>query len=354
MKKVDSIACALGLALLVSLSAARLLVGEPENQGKSPAGMVWIAGGEFSMGTDEPRSMRNERPAHRVKLDGFWMDEHDVTNGEFRKFVEASGYKTIAERKPDWEELKKQVAPGTPKPDEALLVPGSLVFAPTKQRVPLNDMSWWWTWTPGASWKHPEGPGSTIEGKDDYPVVHIAWDDAAAYAKWAGKRLPTEAEWEFAARGGAKTNTRFWWGNEFRPAGKYMANTYQGTFPVKDRGEDGFVGVAPVKSFPANGYGLYDMGGNVWNWCSDFYADDVHEKESKQEVCLNPAGPAQTVSFHNPNAVEHVIKGGSFLCSDQYCESYRPSARRGTPYDTASSHVGFRCAKSQLSAARAR
>jgi formylglycine-generating enzyme required for sulfatase activity len=279
-----------------------------------------------------------------VKLDGFFIDEHDVTNAEFRRFVDATHYVTIAERPVDWEEMKKQLPPGTPKPAEDKLAPGSLVFTPPGHEVDLRDMSNWWTWTTGANWRHPQGPASTIDGKDDYPVVQISWDDAAAYAKWANKRLPTEAEWEYAARGGTE-GTRYYWGNEFRPNGKFMCNTYTGKFPVKDTGEDGYAGTSPVKSFPPNGYGLYDMAGNVWNWCSDFYADDTYGQLKIQGgVCCNPPGPGRTFVAADPFAIEHVTKGGSFLCSEQYCESYRPTARRGTPPDTGSEHVGFRCA----------
>jgi len=311
-------------------------------------GMVFIPGGEFLMGTDDPQSMPNERPAHPVKLDGFWIDLHPVTNAQFAKFVEATGYKTVAERPVDWEEIKKQVPPGTPKPPDEMLKPGSLVFTPTKGPVDLDNLSNWWSWTSGADWRHPQGPDSDINGKDDYPVVQIAWEDAVAYAKWAGKRLPTEAEWEYAARGGAKKQSRFSWGDEFRPAGRFMANTYTGEFPMKDTGEDGYAGTSPVKAFPPNGYGLFDMGGNVWNWCSDLYAIDTHAKQKQGGVCCNPQGPT---SAYNPTRAipgneERVIKGGSFLCHVSYCESYRPSARRGTPPDTGSAHVGFRCAKS--------
>jgi formylglycine-generating enzyme required for sulfatase activity len=235
---------------------------EPPNQ---PENMVWIPSGEFTMGTNDVRSFPNERPAHRAHVEGFRIDEHDVTNAEFAKFVEATGYVTTAERKPDWNELKKELPPGTPKPDESVLVAGSLVFTPTSGPVPLNDLSAWWRWVPGASWRHPEGPGSTIEGRKNHPVVQVPWDDAVAYAKWAGKRLPTEAEWEFAARGGLE-GKRYAWGDESRPGGKYVANTWQGLFPVTNTAEDGFVGTSPVKSFPPNGYGLYDMAGNVWQW----------------------------------------------------------------------------------------
>ncbi len=316
--------------------------------------MVWISGGEFTMGTDDDRSMPNERPAHRVQVDGFWMDQHDVTNAEFRKFVEATGYVTTAEKPVDWEEIKKQLPSGTPKPAEEKLQPGSLVFTSPGHAVDLNQMSNWWTWTAGANWKHPQGPASNIDGKDNYPVVQISWDDAAAYARWAGKRLPTEAQWEFAARGGAKGNTRYWWGDEFRPGGKFMCNTYTGEFPVNDNGEDGYTRPNPWNAFPPNGYGLYDMAGNVWQWTADFYRPDAHSLQLQKLLqtgaicCMNPTGPE--ASFNPAHLVsdspERVIKGGSFLCNPNYCESYRPTARRGTPPDTGSEHVGFRCVKS--------
>jgi sulfatase modifying factor 1 len=323
----------------------------------APPGMVWIPGGEFVMGTDDLRSMANERPAHRVRVDGFWMDEHVVTNAEFSAFVKATGYVSVAERKVDWEELKKQVAPGTSKPPDEELEPGSLVFVGTRGPVDLRNMSAWWRWTHGASWQHPDGPDSSIKEKDLYPVVQVSWEDAVAYAKWAGKRLPTEAEWEFAARGGGQS-TRYYWGDEFTPNGKFMANTWTGKFPYENTKEDGFTGLAPVKSFPPNGYGLYDMAGNVWQWTSDFYRADAHALSVKQMAdaeeacCLNPTGP---VASFNPtrevnNAVERVTKGGSFLCNADYCESYRPPARRGMPPDTGTSHVGFRCVQSAQTA----
>ena len=306
-----------------------------------PPGMRWIPPGEFSMGTDDPHSMANERPAHRVRVDGFWMDEHDVTNAQFARFVEATGYRTTAERPPDWEELKKQLPPGTPRPDADRLVPGSLVFTRSPGPVPLNDLSSWWRWVPGADWRHPQGPGSNIDGKDDHPVVQVSWHDAVAYAKWVGKRLPTEAEWEYAARGGLE-GKRFVWGDEFRPGGRHLANTWQGQFPVRDTGEDGFAGTSPVHAFPPNGHGLYDMAGNVWQWCADWYRADLHE-QCAGGCCSNPAGPSSNFDPADPYAPRRVIKGGSFLCNVSYCESYRPSARRGTPPDTGSSHVGFRC-----------
>lgn len=315
--------------------------------GKQPPGMAWIPGGEFTMGTDGEQSFPNERPAHRVKVDGFWMDAHDVTNDEFQKFVKATGYVTTAERKPSWEELKKQLPPGTPKPDDKLLVPGALVFAGTTGPVDLDDATQWWQWTPGANWKHPEGPDSNIKGKGNYPVVQISWDDAAAYAKWAGKRLPTEAEWEFAARGGLE-NKRYPWGDEFLVNGKYMANIWTGKFPYSNTKEDGYAGLAPVGSFPANGYGLYDMAGNAWQWCSDWYRADSNQqmKDTGGVCCVNPSGPLASFDPEEIYAPKRVIKGGSFLCNVAYCESYRPSARRGETPDTGTNHISFRCVKS--------
>jgi formylglycine-generating enzyme len=284
--------------------------------------MRWIPAGEFTMGTDASHGMVNERPAHHVRVSGFWMDEHPVTNAEFARFVDATGYVTTAERTPDWEELRKQVPPGTPKPDASVLVAGSAVFVAPSGPVPLADAAAWFQWTPGANWRHPEGPGSDVNDRAAHPVVHVSWDDAAAYATWAGKHLPSEAEWEFAARGGLE-GKRFNWGDEVRPADRYMANTFQGDFPYRQTADDGFARTSPVKSFPANGYGLYDMAGNVWQWTADWYR-------------ATTAGDAESA------APRRVIKGGSFLCHESYCESYRPSARRGMAPDTGSSHVGFR------------
>ena len=337
-----------GAALVVAAAALCACGPEPQSGAASPTaappGMKYIAGGEFTMGTDDEASFENERPAHRVRVGAFFLDEHDVTNAEFRRFVEATGYVTTAERRVDWEELKKQLPPDTPKPSDERLQPGSLVFTPPDHAVDLRDLSGWWTWTAGANWRHPQGPSSGLEGKDEHPVVHVSWDDAVAYAKWAGKRLPTEAEWEFAARGG-REGTRYHWGDEFRPGGRFMANTFTGDFPYRDSAEDGYARTSPVTAFPPNGYGLYDMAGNVWNWCSDLYADDTHAVAKAHGVCCDPLGPEATRAGHDRLAVQHVTKGGSFLCNPAYCESYRPTARRGTPYDTGSEHVGFRCAK---------
>jgi formylglycine-generating enzyme required for sulfatase activity len=313
---------------------------------EKPAGMVWIPGAEFLMGSELPGSRMNEKPVLKVSVDGFWLDKHDVTNAEFRKFVEATGYKTTAERPVNWDEIKKQVPPGTPKPPDEMLQPGSLVFTPTDGPVDLREMNAWWRWTPGANWQHPEGPESNLDGREQHPVVQVSWDDAVAYANWAGKRLPTEAEWEFAARGGLE-GKRFAWGDDFKPGGKFMVNTWTGEFPYKNTKEDGFAGTSPVKSFPPNGYGLYDMGGNVWNWVSDWYRADSHARMKLETSCHNPQGPKSSYNPGHPDqSEEHVTKGGSFLCHVDYCESYRPSARRGTPPDTGMSHIGFRCAMS--------
>ncbi|MGC4073017.1 MAG: formylglycine-generating enzyme family protein [Nibricoccus sp.] len=321
-----------------------------------PADMVRIPGGTFTMGSDAAYAFSNEAPAHQVTLKPFMIAAHPVTNAEFARFVAATGYVTVAERAIDWEELKKQVPPGTPKPPDDQLQPGSLVFKPTQGAVDLRNMGNWWHWTLGASWRHPEGPGSSIEGREKHPVVQIAFEDATAYARWAGGRLPTEAEWEFAAHGG-REQSRYSWGDaDPHPAqGTHLANTWTGEFPYNNTAADGFAGTSPVGSFPANGYGLYDMGGNVWNWCSDIYAADTFAIRAKQpEFCSNPSSPPPGAGLRRingdpspaevPGQIRHVTKGGSFLCSPAYCESYRPSARRGTPPDTGSSHVGFRIA----------
>ncbi|MDB6155622.1 MAG: sulfatase [Chthoniobacteraceae bacterium] len=307
-----------------------------------PPGMVWIPGGQFSMGTDEKDAYPVERPAHQVKVDGFWMDETEVTNAQFAKFIEATKYVTVAERVPDWEELKKQLPPGTEKPSPQKLVAGSLVFTPLKVRPPRDDVALWWKWMPDTNWRSPEGPASNIAGREQYPVVQVSYEDAVAYAKWAGKRLPSEAEWEFAARGGFEAK-RYAWGDEFRPGGKIMANVWQGQFPNENTKEDGFEGAAPVKTFPPNGYGLYDMIGNVWEWCADWFDTTEHSKLASEGLCHNPVGPARSFNPHEPYTQQRVIKGGSFLCAEHYCVNYRPSSRRGTDYDTGMSHLGFRC-----------
>lgn len=310
--------------------------------GPAPPGMAWVPGGEFTMGSDDPEAAPAEHPAHRARVAGFWMDVTEVTNAQFRTFVEATGYATTAERPIDWEQLRRQLPPGTPKPPDDRLAPGSLVFSPPSHPVPLDDPSAWWRWVPGASWRHPEGPGSTIEGRDDHPVVQVSWDDAVAYAKWAGKRLPTEAEWEFAARGGLD-GRRYAWGDEFRPGGRPLANTWQGHFPERDTAEDGFPRTAPVGSFPANRYGLFDLIGNVWEWCADPYRPDAYRFPPAGEVVATPAGPGPGPRAGDQDPPRRATRGGSFLCSTNYCSNYRPSARRGTAADSGMSHLGFRC-----------
>jgi sulfatase modifying factor 1 len=310
----------------------------------SNPGMQWIPGGEFTMGTDDQQSYDHERPAHQVKVAGFWMDETEVTNEQFKKFVDESSYVTVAERKPDWNELKKQLPPGTPKPPDSILVAGSLKFTPPNHPVMLNDYSQWWSWTAGANWREPEGPGSTIKGRMNHPVVHISHDDAIAYCAWAGKRLPTEAEWEFASRGNVSP-TPFDFAKDIAPNGKFVANVFQGSFPNNNLVEDGFVATAPVKSFPPNSFGLYDMIGNVWELTNDLYNPSYYQSLSDAELTVNPKGPATSFDPEEPSVIKYVSKGGSYLCGSDYCSNYRSSARQATAFDSGQSHIGFRCVK---------
>jgi len=310
-----------------------------------PAGMVWIPAGEFQMGGVGPEARPDEFPVHPVRVKGFWMDETVVTNQQFRNFVKASGYLTTAERKPDWEELKKTLPPGTPKPPDEVLVPGSLVFVPTNYPVSLDDPSQWWHWVPGANWQHPLGPGSFLTTKDDdYPVVHVSWYDAVAYCKWAGKRLPSEAEWEYASLGGGPAR-RFIWG-EKPPSDTFLpANLWQGGFPYEKKPLDGYILSAPSRSFQANGYGLYNMIGNVWEWCADWYRDDTYAtdlRKSGWKPTLNPPGPPDSHDPDEPFNPKRVTRGGSFLCNAEYCASYRPAARMKTSPDSGLLNTGFR------------
>ncbi|QNL50404.1 formylglycine-generating enzyme family protein [Olivibacter sp. SDN3] len=291
--------------------------------------MVLIKGGDFRMGSTE---FADAQPIHDVTISDFWMDEHEVTNAQFAKFVEATGYITVAERA-----LNPEDFPGVSRD---LLVPGSAVFSPPEEQVNLNNHLQWWKYVPGASWRHPKGPGSTIEDND--PVVHVSYEDAEAFAKWAGKRLPTEAEWEYAARAGKKDQT-FYWGNDLKPDGKWVANVYQGNFPTKNTGEDGFEETAPVKSFPANAFGLYDMDGNVWEWCSDYYRPDTYKNSVKD----NPKGPSDSYDPTEPGLVKRVQRGGSFLCNEQYCERYKAGSRGKGEVSSASNNLGFRCVSDQ-------
>jgi formylglycine-generating enzyme required for sulfatase activity len=313
------------------------------NGDTSAKGMVFIKGGAFMMGGDNSQASADEYPKHKVQVNSFWMDATEVTNAEFAKFVEATHYITTAEKKPDWEEMKKTLPPGTPKPPDSVLVAASLVFHQTSAPVDLNDYSQWWSWVKGADWKHPEGPGSTIEGKENDPVVQVSWYDAMAYCKWAGKRLPTEAEWEFAARGGLE-NQIYPWGNEPINSGKAKANSWGGKFPYYNDGKDGFKTAAPVKSFAANGYGLYDMAGNVWEWCSDWY-DANYYQSFENSVAINPKGPAKSFDPQDSYTPKRSLRGGSFLCNDSYCSGYRVARRMKSSPDTGLEHTGFRCVR---------
>jgi len=318
----------------------------------APAGMVWIPGGEFSMGCADPRGMpfggsdpmHDGRPIHRVRVGGFWMDANEVTNDQFAAFVAATGYQTVAERVPRPEDF-----PGAP-PDK--LVAGSIVFTPPSEPVPLRDATnaahlRWWDYVPGACWRHPTGPDSDLEGRGEEPVVHVAYEDAEAYARWAGKRLPTEAEWEFAARGGL-SGAAYPWGTEFKPDGRWMANTWQGRFPGENTAADGFAGLAPVGRYPANGYGLHDMSGNVWEWCADWYRPDTYAVDAGvggERVASDPRGPADSFDPQEPGQPKRVQRGGSYLCSDQYCSRYIVGTRGKGEISSATNHIGFRCVK---------
>jgi formylglycine-generating enzyme len=306
-------------------------------QDAAPAGMRWIPGGLFRMGAE--LAYPEEAPVREVGVDGFWIDACAVTNADFAAFVAATGYVTLAEREPD-----PAAYPGA-QPE--LLQPGGTVFFMPQGRVDMRDITSRWAFVPGAEWRHPEGPGSGIEGRERDPVVQIAFADAAAYARWAGKDLPSEAEWEFAARGGL-AEAQFCWGDEFNPGGRWMANTWQGQFPFRDLGLDGFVGRAPVGSFPPNGYGLYDMAGNVWEWTADWYALPLHA-DTKPACCVpnNPRGGTMAGSYDPAlpaiRIPRKVIKGGSYLCAPNYCRRYRPAARQPQMIDSGTCHIGFRC-----------
>jgi len=308
-----------------------------ENRQCSSAPMVFIPGGTFRMGSD--KHYPEEAPVHRVRVDGFWIDPTPVTNRQFRQFVEATGHITFAEIAPDPKEY--------PGALPHMLRAGSLVFSPPDQPVDLRNFANWWSFTFGANWRRPSGKGSAIRGLDDHPVVHIAYSDALAYATWAGKELPTEAEWEFAARGGLD-GAEYAWGGEFTPGGRHMANTWQGEFPRQNLNQDGFERTSPVTAFPANGYGVHDMIGNVWEWTTDWYSPR-HEADALKACCIpeNPRGAREDASYDprmsNIRIPRKVIKGGSHLCAPNYCRRYRPAARHAEPIDTSTNHVGFRC-----------
>jgi formylglycine-generating enzyme len=318
-----------------SSKAAR--INDMAAPGPAPTGMVWVPGGTFWMGCGDC-GMPDALPVHLVAVDGFWMDRTPVTNAEFSRFVEATKYVTVAERP-----LNPRDYPSVP-PDK--LVPGSAVFRPTSTPVPLDNPLQWWRYTPGADWKHPEGPSSNITGRQDHPVVHVAFEDVVAYAKWSNKRIPSETEFEFAARGGLDRN-RYPWGNELSPAGKAVANTWQGRFPANDRGEDGYLGTSPVTAFPANGFGLYDMGGNVWQWCADWYRPDAYADRQKSGTTVrNPQGPADSFDPQEPGAAKRVLRGGSYLCTDQYCARYLVGSRGKGEVTSGTSNLGFRLVRS--------
>jgi formylglycine-generating enzyme required for sulfatase activity len=326
-------------SLHAAVMVAREDIAAPEKSGNAedaPPGMVWVRGGRFWMGT---KHMEDAQPVHQVEVKGFWIDRTDVTNEEFARFVQATGYVTVAERPLDPKEFP-DLAP-------ADLAPGGVVFTPPAGPVALENPLAWWRFVRGANWRHPNGPKSNLQGKEKFPVVQIAWADAVAYAKWAGKRLPTEAEWEFASRGG-RDRQNYAWGNELNPNGKWMANTFQGHFPDKNTSEDGFAGLAPVASFPPNDFGLYDMSGNVWQWVADWYRPDYYSQlQDNGSIAIDPHGPSGSFDPQEPGVAKRVQKGGSYLCTDQYCERYIAGARgKGDP-DTGTNHLGFRCVRAQ-------
>ena len=347
--------------LIACISAFLLLIGSCEskdntnnsnvkelNDEKQPNNMVWIPGGEFTQGATISGEYRREYPAHKSRVNSFWMDKTEVTNSQFSEFTKATNYTTTAERDVDWEQIKTQVAPGTPKPADSILQAGSLIFLPPNHKVPLNDINQWWKWKIGANWRHPDGPDSDIVDRMNHPVVHVAYEDALAYCKWSGKRLPTEAEWEYASRGGVE-NTRFAWGNldpiKNNSSRIQLTNIWQGEFPYVNTLEDGYYGTAPAGQYPPNNFGLYDMAGNVWELCSDLYAVNYYDQIKGITLCENPKGPDKSWNPQEPYTIERVHKGGSYLCHVSYCENYRNSAREGISEDTGMRHLGFRCVK---------
>jgi formylglycine-generating enzyme len=331
-KKLTCVPCSGGICKLPAraLAAAN---NTPQKitaiNNKSSYEMKLIPGGTFKMGSDD---YEDSKPVHAVTIGSFLMDEHEVTNIQFEKFVNATAYVTIAERP-----LNPKDFAGVPIDK---LVPGAAVFTPVTHKVSLQDAYQWWVYLPGANWRHPAGPASSVKGKENEPVVQVCYEDAAAYAKWAGKRLPTEAEWEFAARAG-RPASKYYWGDQLKPNGKWTANIYQGSFPDSNTKEDGYAGVAPVKSFAPNPYGLYDMDGNVWEWCSDFYQPGYYKKSP----AVNPKGPVDSYDTEEPGLEKHVQRGGSFICSDQYCNRYKAGSRGKGETSSAGNNLGFRCVK---------
>ena len=310
---------------------------------ETPDGMVWVEGKSYTKGAkqNDDYAMMREKPSHEVYIDGFYIDVTEVTNDQFQKFVNETGYLTIAEREIDWDEMKKNLPAGTPKPHDSILQPGSLIFNDKLKKVDnMNNYFQWWRWQTGANWRSPKGPGSNIENKGNYPVVHIAYEDAKAYCEWANRRLPTEAEWESAAQGNYK-NAVFPWGNDLKLLNS-NANTWQGNFPVKNESIDGYEMIAPVKSFPANSIGIFDMVGNVWEITDDLFNVNYYSEISTETQLKNLKGASSCYNPSNPYEIQYVIKGGSFLCHDSYCASYRISARMGVSVGSGSDHTGFR------------
>lgn len=319
-----------------------ILEAQPETIA-TPEGMIWVEGKTFVQGAkaNDQFAMMREKPAHKVAVDGFFIDATEVTNKQFKAFVDATGYITVAERSINWEEMKKELPEDTPKPHDSILQPGSLIFNKNvKAVVNMSNYGQWWTWKTGANWRHPEGPNSNIDGKDNFPVVHVALQDAMAYCKWANRRLPTEAEWESAAQG-VNTDNVFTWGNDPSILNA-KANTWQGIFPVKNESIDGFQLIAPVKSYEPNSIGVYDMLGNVWEITSDWFNMDYYKSLDSSKVVVNPKGAEKPFNPENPYQKEIVIKGGSFLCHASYCASFRISAKMGMSLDSGSDHAGFR------------
>ncbi len=329
----------------LALSACSTWANDHKKKDPKPEGMAWVPAGEFTMGGTGKFARPDEKPLHKIKLDGFWMCKTPITNAQFRKFVKATGYVTTAEKAPDLAEIMAQLPPGTPPPPAEYLQPASLVFKQPSQKVDLNNFSAWWAWQKNADWKHPQGEGSSIEGKDDHPVVHVSWYDAKAYADWANMSLPTEAQWEYAARGGLH-QAAYVWGNEKPEVGKIKMNNWQGEFPVHNSLKDGYFTTNPVKKFLPNGYGLYSMAGNVWEWCHDWYDHNYYRSFNTRETGTNPKGPVKSFDPREPTGPKRVTRGGSFLCNDSYCAGYRPSARMNTSPDTSLEHTGFRCVMS--------
>ncbi len=310
-----------------------------------PSAMVLVPAGDFWMGANEDSlALAREYPRHQVHVDAFLMDVHEVTNAAFSEFVAATGYQTVAERPLNWDEFKQQLPPGTPRPSEEYFLPGSMVFTANPAIFNYIDYSQWWSWVLGADWRHPFGPDSDLEGLQDHPVVHVAYEDAVAYANWLGKRLPTEAEWEWAARG-ELFDSPLPWGNEGIEEGEPRCNTWNGTFPTSNTEWDGFVGTAPVGSYEPNGYGIHDVAGNVWEICSDWYDESHYASYPVDSVTLNPRGPETWRYPPEPHDPKRVMRGGSFLCNRSYCASYRVSARMPFSASTSMSHIGFRCVK---------